>query len=94
MHNQDTLSTENHTRARSRWGGGFFVAAGLALLAMAATPVQGQDAPQPNWSQAVDFAETIAVRDIPYEPLTPEQMARWEAALPGEGEERIEPHAG
>ena len=79
MHNQDILSTENHTRARSSWSGTLSVAASLALLGLAATPVQGQDAPQPNFSQAVAFVETIAVRDIPHEPLTPEEMAQWEA---------------
>ena len=79
MHTQDNLSTENHVQTRSKWGGGLFVAAGLALLGIAATPTQGQDAPQPTWSQAVHFVETRALRDIAREPQTPEQMAQWES---------------
>ena len=57
--------------------GALRIAMGLAL-ALAAMPVQGEEAPRPYWSQAVNFAETPAIRDLPARELTPEQAAAFE----------------
>ena len=48
MHTQDTSNsqTNGHIRFGLRLGGSFCIAGGLALLAMAATPAQGQETPR------------------------------------------------
>ena len=76
MHTQD--ASHSQIGFRLKIGGSICIAGGLALLAMAATPARGEEAPRPIWSQAVNFAETPAVRDILPAPLTPEEIANFE----------------
>ena len=76
MHTQD--ASHSQIGFRLKLGGSLGITAGLALLAMAATPAQAQEIRTPIWSQAVNFAETPAVRDLLPAPLTPEEIANFE----------------
>src|SRR6267143_2567394 len=82
MHTQDTSGSQTNGRIWSRLSldAALCIAGGLALLAMAMAPApaQGQETSQAQWSQAVNFAETPAVRDILSAPLTPEEIANFE----------------
>jgi hypothetical protein len=77
MHTPHIPSNPRPTRSLFRIGRLLGIASGLALIAMTAQG-KDQEIPQLSWSQAVNFAETPAVRDLLPEPLTPEQIANFE----------------